>query len=393
MKSSAMTHLEYLAVKIGARGSTTPEERDAARYAKEEFESLGLETHWEEFTSPTTGWRPYSIASFFGLISVVAVYFGGPIAAGISGILMLVTTVSVLLELNFQPNLLRVLVPKGKSQNIWARIPSKRPSNKRILITGHVDTHRTPWVFTTIKRINFLRIVTTLGTISFVLSTIFFFILVFVDIPALRWLFLIFVLIYLTVLVITWQPDRTPFTQGANDNASGTAIVISLAKIIAQEPLLNFEVWVLCTGSEEVGSYGAQDFIKRHKSELQDNYVINIDNVGGSGAGVCYTSTEGMIFPLKPSSELFSLANQINAENPEFNAYTLPFTTLNTDGTCFMINRIPTLSFVGLTPEGMIPNWHQVTDTFEHVDATSVENTESFILKLLGQIDHQGNPS
>jgi Zn-dependent M28 family amino/carboxypeptidase len=181
----------------------------------------------------------------------------------------------------------------------------------------------------------------------------------------------------------------TPFTQGANDNASGAAIVISLAQEIAQEPLTNFEVWALCTGCEEVGSYGAQEFIKRHKSELQGNYVINIDNVGGSGAGVCYTTTEGMIVPLKPSSELFSLANQIKADSPELNAYTLPFTTLNTDGSCFMINKIPTLSFVGLTPGSVIPNWHQVTDTFEHVENVSVENTESFVLKLLGRLDQE----
>ena len=299
----------------------------------------------------------------------------------------------VLLELNFQPNFLRLLIPKGKSQNVWARIPSKGNSTNKILILGHIDTHRTPWVFTSLGRIKLLRIVTTLGTISFVLSTILFFILAFFSFPAIRWLCLIFIPIYLTVLGLTWQPDRTPFTQGANDNASGAALVLSLAQQISKSPLDNFEVWMLCTGCEEVGSYGAQKFIKQHKSELQGNYAINIDNVGGSGAGVCYTSTEGMIVPLKPSLELFNLANEICDNNPELNAYTQPFTTLNTDGTCFMINKIPTISFVGLTPEGVIPNWHQVTDTFDRVNNTSVENTEAFILKLLGRIEHLENTS
>lgn len=393
MTSSAMTHLEHLAVDIGARGSTTPQEKDAARYAKEEFGSLGLETHWEEFTSPTTGWRPYSIASIIGLITIIAVFLGGFVAAGISGILMLLTTASVLFELNFQPNLLRLLIPNGKSQNVWARIPSKGPSTNRILILGHIDTHRTPWVFTSLGRIKLLKIVTTLGTISFVLSTIIFIILVFFDFPTLRWLCLIFIPIYLTVLGLTWQPDRTPFTQGANDNASGAAIVLSLAQQISKSPLDNSEVWALCTGCEEVGSFGAQEFIKQHKSELQSNYAINIDNVGGSGAGVCYTSTEGMIIPLKPSPELFSLADEIRTDNPELNAYSLPFTTLNTDGTCLMTNKIPTISFVGLTPEGIIPNWHQVSDTFDQVDKTPVENTEAFIMKLLERIDHLDNSS
>ena len=40
------------------------------------------------------------------------------------------------------------------------------------------------------------------------------------------------------------------------------------------------------------GSYGIQAFIKENKSALKNFWGINIDNVGGKGVGVCYTSSD-----------------------------------------------------------------------------------------------------
>ncbi len=60
---------------------------------------------------------------------------------------------------------------------------------------------------------------------------------------------------------------------------------------------------------------------------------------------------------------------------------------MHTDATCLMVNKVPSLLFVGLTPDGQIPNWHQVTDTFERVDPTTVEQTEEFVLELFRRLD------
>ncbi|HLF27370.1 MAG TPA: M28 family peptidase [Anaerolineae bacterium] len=388
MASTALTHLKHLAVHIGPRGSTTPQERQAAEYAKQLFESLGLETHWEEFTSPTTGWRSFSVASVAGLIAVALFWFAGPISALFAGLLMLIITASIFMEMYFRPNLLRALMPKGRSQNVWARIPATAPAAaRRVLLVGHIDTHRTPWVFTSPGRLAFFRLMTTLGIAAFVLATILYLLAVFIDLSAVRWSALIFVPIYLIVLALTWQPDTTPYTPGANDNGSGASIVLSLAERLARAPFQQLEVWAMCSGCEEVGSQGVQAFVKRHRAELPGLIGISIDNVGGKGAGVCYTTVEGMVIPYKPSPELIGLADQIKFERPDFNAYSKPYTTLHTDATCLMVNRVPALSFVGLTPAGAIPNWHQVSDTFDRIDPAPIECTEEFVLELLRRLD------
>lgn len=387
MPSTAMKHLKHLAVDIGPRGSTTPQERQAAEYARAHFKSLGLDTYWEAFTSPTTGWRPFSVAAMIGLISLALYWLGGRAGALAAGLAMLITTVSVFLEMYFRPNILRMLMPKGRSQNVWARIPASGPRKRRVLIVGHIDTHRTPWAFAARWRLAFFRLMTTLGIAAFVISTIFFFLSALIDLSAGRWIALAFAPIYLIVLLLTWQPDTTPYTHGANDNGSGAAIVLSLAERLARAPLRHVEVWAMCSGCEEVGSHGIQAFVKQHRSALPGLIGISIDNVGGEGAGVCYTTVEGMLFPYKPSSELIAIADQIKIERPRLNAYSRPYTTLHTDATCLMVNQVPSLSFVGLTPDGVIPNWHQVTDTFDRVDRRPIVATEEFVLDILRWLD------
>jgi hypothetical protein len=76
-----------------------------------------------------------------------------------------------------------------------------------------------------------------------------------------------------------------------------------------------------------------------------------------------------MVFPLRPAPELVAAAERVALARPELGAYALPYTTLHTDATAFMSRGVPSLSFVGLTPAGVIPDWHQASDTLEHVDA------------------------
>lgn len=399
--SSALLHVKHLAQTIGPRGSTTPEERQAAEYAAGVLQAAGLQTATEPFTSTVSGWRPFAVAALVALAATLAFLFVGRGLSVVLGLVLLVTTASVFLEMYFRPNLLRPFIGKGQSQNVLARVPAAQaPAGgasmaggalppQRVVLVAHIDTHRTPWVFTSPGRLAFFKTMTTLGVVAFMLSAALFLAFAATGAEWLRYAALALTPVHLIVFALTWQPDTTPFTAGANDNATGVGVLLSLGERLAAEPLANTEVWLLVSGCEEVGSVGAQAFVKRHRSELGNALGISIDNVGGEGAGVCYTSVEGMVLPLKPSPRLFALAEELRVGFPDLNAYSLPYTTLHTDATCFMANGIPSLSFVGLTPDGRIPDWHQVTDVYENVARSTVENTEEFVWRLLGKLDEQ----
>ena len=58
MPSSAMTHLNRLSLDLGPRGSTTPQEREAAVYARRRSETLGMER--EALPQPSAICHPLS---------------------------------------------------------------------------------------------------------------------------------------------------------------------------------------------------------------------------------------------------------------------------------------------------------------------------------------------
>ena len=86
------------------------------------------------------------------------------------------------------------------------------------------------------------------------------------------------------VLVVGAHYDTTPNTQGANDNGSGVASLISIARELAEDPPAPFKLRFLLFGAEEVGLFGSQHYVSTLDQDEIDSIVamINID-VPGSG--------------------------------------------------------------------------------------------------------------
>lgn len=52
--------------------------------------------------------------------------------------------------------------------------PAPPGAHQRLLLVGHLDSHRTPWLFTSPTRLMLLRLITSLGVIGFILGTLLF---------------------------------------------------------------------------------------------------------------------------------------------------------------------------------------------------------------------------
>ena len=146
---AAMDHVLHLAETIGARGSTTPQEAEAARYAAQVLHRAGLEPITETFRSARSAWYPSALFCGLTLLAVMTFWVGGrPGAIGALG-LALLATVSILLELAFRPNPLRWILPKSPSQNVYAQAPPRSTTvpATHVVLLGHLDSHRTPLAF------------------------------------------------------------------------------------------------------------------------------------------------------------------------------------------------------------------------------------------------------
>jgi Zn-dependent M28 family amino/carboxypeptidase len=172
---------------------------------------------------------------------------------------------------------------------------------------------------------------------------------------------------------------------GANDNASGTGVMLSVAETLAKQPLENTEVWIVATGCEEAGLVGMLAFLDRHGHELQDALIINLDNIGAGE--LKYITGEGMISAYPADPELLMLAAEVVRETPSLSLTPHEYRTLPTDAYAALVRGYRAMSIMAFDEEGVIPNWHWETDVISNLDENNLEKAERFVEKLLAKID------
>jgi hypothetical protein len=392
MTMATMDHVRHLAETIGPRGSTTPQEAEAARYADRVLREAGLEPVTEPFASATSAWYPYALFAGLVLSGAIAFWVGGRSGAIAALALALSAIVSVLLELTFLPNPLRWLLPRGKSQNVWAKIAppgaAEDAPQQHVVLLGHLDSHRTPLVFSSDRWQRLFRALVPLGLVSTLLLVALF--AAGAMLPgAMLWrlLSLPCAAIVLGLLVLTLQADGTPYTAGANDNATGAGVVLSLAERLAREPLARTVVWTVLTGCEEVGCYGAEAFARAHADEFGHAFWITLDSVGGAGSRPSYVTWETFLLTARSDPGLVALAERVAAHHPELDVGASVYAVgAYTEGSIGSKYGLRVLTLLALQ-EGAPGEWHRPTDTVENVDPDAVARTETFVWELLNEID------
>ncbi len=260
---------------------------------------------------------------------------------------------------------------------------------RQVIVMGHLDTHRTPLAFSTDWWVRLFSRLVPIGLTSTVLL-----LLLFIGgaiLPGIGWklVSLPLALVVLGLFLITLQADFTPYTPGANDNASGAGVVLSLARRLAERPLNNTLVWLVLSGCEEVACYGAEDFARRHKDELGRAIWISLDSVGGEKSSPAYLTHETFLLTVPSDPELVALAEEIAARHPEWGAHPHHFRGAYTEGAIAGKYGFRVLTFTSHRRDGVLPQWHRPTDDLEHLDPQVVEHTEAFVWELLQEIDRR----
>ncbi|HOG45896.1 MAG TPA: M28 family peptidase [Anaerolineae bacterium] len=386
---TAMEHVRYLAKTIGPRGSATKNEELAARYAADVLRHQGLAPTVETFTAARSAWYPSALFCALVLVGEVLFWLGGRWGALAGLALGALAIAATLLELAFRPNPLRWLLPKGQSRNVWARLEPQGEARAQVVLVAHLDTHRTPLVFSAPGWVRLFKALVPAGLGCAVGLLVLFALGAAAPAALWRWLSLPPALVVTGLLVLTLQADLTPYTEGANDNASGVGVVLSLAAKLKAAPLARTAVWVVLSGAEEVGDYGADAFAAAHRAELGDAAWVTVDNVAGQGVGVAYLTQERFLLTVESDRGLMDVAQRIGERQPDLDVYPSAMAGAYTDSTAGAKHGLRVLTLVGHRRDGSLPNWHQVSDVLENVDPATVERYEAFLWELLQEIDIQ----
>ncbi|HLE04840.1 MAG TPA: M28 family peptidase [Anaerolineales bacterium] len=378
-------HIRALAVDIGPRGSTTHGELRGAEYCHSALREIGLHPATEPFLSARSIFLPHLIASTAILAAFILYPLGGRWSALVAALLASVAIASELMELSLRDNLLRRVVPKAQSQNVIATIAPSAQHKQDIILMGHVDTQRTPLIFESKRWVAVYRIFATTAIATF-LAEAMLYILGAITTAAWIWPVTIPSAICAALLMaMCIQADTTPFTAGANDNASAVGLVLALANRIRATPLLHSRVWFACTGCEEVQHYGAIDFFRRHKKELHHPVAVAFELMGC--AGPAWLLQEGIVVPFRATPRLIELAERVSASRPECGAYPTRISGGNTEMADALRVGVPAITLMGITREGEAPHVHTIGDTFDKIDEAVLSKSAAFVWAYLVALD------
>jgi len=365
-------HLNQLSKVIGSRGSATHKEKRAALYARDVLSAYGYKTNVMPFKGLTTFSWLYIV---FYVSPLIAWIFNFPALSVLSLTLFF-------LDLNTFPVLSRIF-PKRESQNVHSFNPEN--AGRKVVVVAHLDSSKAGLNFSPalVKgfRTSFLIMVS-----SMIVSPVFLILsLIWHDFMPLRILALIPCLYLLFVsLMLLHREIWNKYTDGANDNASGVAAVLALAQRCKEEVPNGVDLQFLLTGCEESGTYGMIDFLDKYGEQYKDTFFVNLDNIGSGN--LYYMSGEGMFPVYKASSELIDACATVSGCRPDLNVKQGVYNLLSTDAMPLLARKYKAISFLALDDEGLLPNWHWPTDTYENVDIKTVETAVEFVFELIKEI-------
>ena len=380
-----LEHIRQLSVVIGPRGSTTPGERRGAEYCQSVLKKLGLAPILEQYTSAASMFHPHLLCGLLMLLSFIVYAFGGRLAAGIGAFIAIFSLASELLELGFRDNFFRRVVPKGRSQNVVSVIPPAGEHRQDLVLIGHIDTQRTPIIFRSAAWVKAYQSFTTLAFVLFLAQVV-----LYVMGTIYQWGWIWYASIPSAVgagllVAICIEADLSPYTAGANDNATAVGMVLTLAEALKTDPLQHTRVYAVCTGCEEVQHSGAIDFFKRHRAEMKNPKGLVFEMLGC--AGPAWETAEGIIVPFHPDAGMLHLIETLTAAHPEWGAYPAKISGGNTELADCVTFKVPALTLFGMTPRGGAPYWHQVADTFDKMDPQVMQKTHNLTWTLIHELD------
>lgn len=389
---SLLEHIRHLCEDIGPRGSATEGEAKAADYVQRCLGELGLQPERHAVLSATSAYAPYILVTGATLLGAFLFWQPQPVGAAAAFVLAATALGITLLELTFKDNLLRWVIPTGWSQNILATVPATAQDEKRppILITAHLDTHRTPLLFSSPAWRRVFRVIMPAGLGCMAALVVIFAIGIFSPARTLRELALAPSAVVAAIFLLMIQAAASPFTRGANDNASGVAVALDLAAKLVQHPLQHRDVIVAFTACEEVGAYGAEALIRAQRHKLRGAIHLVIDHVGGlpgRNFGPTVVRSEKFLRRVACDPHLVQMAQRIADARPDLCAMVRDFDLAYSELSIGAKYGLRTLGLIGLTPEGDLPNWHTSADVIGNLNEATLERTAEFAWHLLQAID------
>ena len=179
-----------------------------------------------------------------------------------------------------------------------------------------------------------------------------------------------------------YRDSEIKIHNGADDNASGVALMLDLASKLKENKKVNNNYLFIAFSGEELGLLGSNYFVKNPTIDINTiNYMINMDMVGrlnnerslaiyGLGTSPIFKQT------IKSNNKDFKIIENESGVGPS-------------DHTSFYLQDIPVLHFF----TGQHSDYHKPSDDSDLINYYGMELISNYIFSIISDLDDNGKLS
>ena len=177
-----------------------------------------------------------------------------------------------------------------------------------------------------------------------------------------------------------YRGDTKEIHNGADDNASGVASIIEIARYLKSSNEKKYNYLFLAFSGEELGLYGSKSFVDNVQNLIDSNHIncmINLDMVGRLGEKDKNLEING----IGTSTEWSKIIKNISLDNIRVKEGQNGIGP--SDHTSFYLKNIPVLHFF----TGQHEDYHKPSDDADKVNYEGMANVCQYILSVVIQLN------
>jgi hypothetical protein len=379
--------------RFGGRGAGSDAERRAANWLASELQAAGLDARVEPFWC-----RPnWALTHLWHVALALAGSLVAVSSPKVGGVLVVIALVSVVTDDLTGRSLGRRLSPERASQNVitGSNMAGGRPVS--LLLTANYDAGRTGLAYRTRARRAFVATNRRLGGaapgwLGWITIAIVWLLAVAIArvggargsaISVLQLVPTVGLVLAVALLIELATSDRGP---AANDNGSGVAAALALARALSTGPPRNLAVELVLTGAGDGDGIGLSRHVRSRRKTLKRANTVVLGLAASAGGEPRWWVSDGALVPRRYFASLRELCARVAGEETYLNA--APHSDRGTSpAQPGRAAGLPAITIGCRDGDGLAPRSHQRSDTADNVDASSLDELVNYGLLVVDAID------
>ena len=170
---------------------------------------------------------------------------------------------------------------------------------------------------------------------------------------------------------------KDTYFPGANDNASGTAMLFTMAKYFKENPS-EFNVMFIAFAGEEAGLVGSKYFVENPILKLKKiRFVVNLDIMGSGEDGI--TVVNATLFEKE-----FAKLQEINASKSLLKEVKKRGPAANSDHYWFTLNDVPAFFIYTRGPN---KHYHDIFDEYQALSFLEYQDITTLLIEFVHELE------